>query len=111
MHGFARAAAGCVGTDQYAPSCIPIPFAHRGRGRSPALHGAIWPTLNGRVEAAEADALAAGLPPNPTLGYSRDRGRRGADATEETWQIAQAFDVSGRRGLRREAADLRVEAA
>jgi hypothetical protein len=27
----------------------------------------------GRVESAKADALAAGLPPNPTLGYSRDR--------------------------------------
>lgn len=65
----------------------------------------------GSVEVAEADALAAGLPPNPTLGYSSDRGRRGADATEQTWLIAQTFDVSGRRGLRREAAGVRVDVA
>jgi cobalt-zinc-cadmium efflux system outer membrane protein len=65
----------------------------------------------GTVEAAEADALAAGLFPNPTLGYSRDRNRGTHGATEETWQIAQTFDVSGRRGLRREAADRRVDAA
>lgn len=65
----------------------------------------------GTVEAAEADALAAGLLPNPTLGYSRDRNRGTPGATEETWQIAQTFDVSGRRGLRREAADRRVDAA
>lgn len=65
----------------------------------------------GAVEAAEADALAAGLPPNPTLGYSRESARRGAGATEQTWQIAQSFDVSGRRGLRREAAGRRVEVA
>ena len=30
---------------------------------------------------------AAGLPPNPTLGYSRDGGRRGADATEQTLSL------------------------
>lgn len=62
----------------------------------------------GRVESAKADALAAGLLPNPTLGYSRDR-KPGAQ--DETWQLSQTFDVSGRRGLRREAAEIRVEAA
>jgi len=65
----------------------------------------------GRVESAKADALAAGLPPNPTLGYTRDRKGGTPDSTEETWQLSQTFDLSGRRGLRREAADLRVEAA
>ena len=33
------------------------------------------------------------------------------DSTEETWQLSQTFDLSGRRGLRREAAESRVEAA
>ena len=65
----------------------------------------------GRVESAKADAIAAGMLPNPTLGYSHDRNRGGSGSTEETWQLFQTFDVSGRRGLRREAADLRVEAA
>lgn len=65
----------------------------------------------GRVESAKADALAAGLPPNPTIGYSRDRNRGTPGSTEETWQLSQTFDLSGRRSLRREAADIRVEAA
>lgn len=65
----------------------------------------------GRVESAKADALAAGLLPNPTLGYSRDRKGGTPESTEETWQLSQTFDVSGRRGLRREAAEIRVEAA
>ena len=65
----------------------------------------------GRVESGKADALAAGLPPNPTLGYTRDRKRGTPDLTDETWQLSQTFDLSGRRGLRREAADIRVEAA
>ncbi len=65
----------------------------------------------GRVESAKADATAAGMPPNPTLGYTRDRKGGTPDSTEETWQLSQTFDVSGRRGLRREAAEIRVEAA
>lgn len=65
----------------------------------------------GRVESAKADAIAAGLPPNPTLSYSRDRTGGTPGSTEETWQLSQTFDVSGRRGLRREAAGRRIEAA
>ena len=65
----------------------------------------------GRVESAKAEATAAGMPPNPTLGYTRDRKGGAPDSTEETWQLSQTFDLSGRRGLRREAAESRVEAA
>lgn len=65
----------------------------------------------GSVGAAEADAEAAGLMPNPTLGYSRERMSGVGGATDETWQLAQAFDLSGRRGLRQEAAARRVDAA
>jgi cobalt-zinc-cadmium efflux system outer membrane protein len=64
----------------------------------------------GALEAARADALAAGQWPNPTLDYSRERLRGSSNASEESWQISQAFDLSGRRGLRREAAERRVEA-
>jgi len=63
----------------------------------------------GAVESAMADAQAIGLPPNPTLGYSQERIRGTLNSTEETWQIAQTFDVSGRRGLRKEAAETRVK--
>lgn len=65
----------------------------------------------GTVDAARADALAAGQWPNPTLDYSRERLRGSPTATEEGWQIAQTFDLSGRRGLRQEAAERRVDAA
>ncbi|HET9700963.1 MAG TPA: TolC family protein [Burkholderiales bacterium] len=63
------------------------------------------------VVAAEADALAAGLFPNPTLGYTRDAGRGTPESKEETWQLSQTFDLSGRRGLRQDAAGRRVQAA
>jgi cobalt-zinc-cadmium efflux system outer membrane protein len=64
----------------------------------------------GRLETARADAQAAALWPNPTLAYSRDRNRGNPDSTEETWQVSQTVDFSGRRALRREAADRRVDA-
>lgn len=65
----------------------------------------------GVVQAAEADALAAGLFPNPTLSYSRERIDGSPETVEQTWMLEQAFDVSGRRGLHREAANRRVAAA
>lgn len=60
---------------------------------------------------AEADAAMAGLWPNPTLSYDRERMRGASGSVDETWQIAQTFDLSGRRGLRLEAAERRVDAA
>ncbi len=62
----------------------------------------------GAVQAAEADVLAAGLFPNPTLSYSRDRVSDSPEEIEQTWMLEQTFDVSGRRGLHREAASRRV---
>ncbi len=64
----------------------------------------------GAVQAAEADVLAAGLYPNPTLSYSRETVDGSPDAVEQTWMLEQSFDVSGRRGLHREAASRRVAA-
>lgn len=62
------------------------------------------------VSAAEADVRAAGLYPNPTLRYARERLDGSADAVEQTWMLEQAFDPSGRRGLHRDAAERRVAA-
>jgi len=63
--------------------------------------------LLARVGEAEADALAADNWPNPTLELARDK----TGATRETtWQLAQSLDLSGRRGLRRDAARHRLEA-
>ncbi len=65
----------------------------------------------GVVQAAEADALAAGHLPNPTLNYSRERMNGSPETIEQTWMLEQTFDLAGRRGLHREAATRRVAAA
>ncbi len=64
----------------------------------------------GALQAAQADSIAAGQLPNPTLSYSQDRLNGSPDTVEHTWMLSQTFDVSGRRSLHREAADRRVEA-
>ncbi len=64
----------------------------------------------GAVQAAEADVIAAGLFPNPTLSYSRERVGGSPDTLDQSWMLGQTFDVSGRRGLHREAASHRVAA-
>lgn len=60
---------------------------------------------------AESEVTAAGSWPNPTLDYGRERMRTSPRATDETWKIAQTFDLSGRRGLRQDAAERRLDAA
>lgn len=66
---------------------------------------------HGTRDAAQADVAAIGLWANPTLAYSRERLRGTPDSVEESWQISQTFDLSGRRDLRREAAERRADAA
>ncbi|KAB2311460.1 TolC family protein [Betaproteobacteria bacterium SCN2] len=60
------------------------------------------------VQAAEADVLAAGLFSNPTLSYSRENLNGSPDMVEQSLVVGQTFDISGRRGLYREAASRRV---
>ncbi|TXT21727.1 MAG: hypothetical protein FD134_2604 [Gallionellaceae bacterium] len=64
-----------------------------------------------RAGEAEADALEADLWANPTLEYSRDESRNGTGVREETWQLSQSFDFSGRRRLKREAGGQHIAAA
>ena len=64
----------------------------------------------GATQAAEADVLAAGRLPNPTLSYSRERVDGTPATLEQTWMLEQTFDLSGRRGRQREAATRRVAA-
>ena len=63
--------------------------------------------LQARVGEAEAEALAAGTWTNPTLELGRDT--TGA-ARETSWQLMQPLDLSGRRGLREDAARHRIRA-
>lgn len=67
--------------------------------------------IEGTVGQARADAGETSLWPNPTVGYEQERvnGASG-DVVEKRARIAQTFDISGRRALRREAADARTDA-
>ncbi len=60
-----------------------------------------------RIAEADADVVAAGIWANPSLELSHDKT---GGARESTWRLAQPFDVSGRRGLRQDAARLRLDA-
>jgi len=68
--------------------------------------------LEGEVDVARGDAVRAGQWPNPVLSYAREETRGGpAGAKDDLALVTQAFDLSGRRGLRADAAGRRVEAA
>lgn len=65
-----------------------------------------------RIGIAESTVAQAGLLPNPSVGFGRETiGATGGTGKESVAQITQAFDISGRRTLRREAAEQRLEAA
>jgi cobalt-zinc-cadmium efflux system outer membrane protein len=65
-----------------------------------------------RVVAAESFVAEAATFPNPSFDVERDRvGLPAGTSTETKYRLGQTFDFSGRRGLRRDAAERRVEAA
>ncbi len=66
---------------------------------------------HGALEEAGADAEEAGLWSNPTLELGRERMGGTPGSREQTWRFSQPIDIAGRRGLRREAGEHRVEAA
>lgn len=67
--------------------------------------------LAGEVDLARSDAVKAGLLPNPIAAYAREQTFGGPDATAEDYAwLLQKFDVSGRRGLRVESAQRRLDA-
>jgi cobalt-zinc-cadmium efflux system outer membrane protein len=68
--------------------------------------------LRARVDLARADEIAARRWPNPEAAWSHEQVRTdGATAREDVAMLSQRFDLSGRRGLRGDAAARRVEAA
>jgi outer membrane protein, heavy metal efflux system len=71
---------------------------------------AVEDLVDGATDLARADAIEAGLWPNPSVSYSREQTYgRGGSAEDYAW-LSQALDFSGRRGLRRRAAEQRVAA-
>jgi cobalt-zinc-cadmium efflux system outer membrane protein len=68
--------------------------------------------LRARVDLARADEIAARRWPNPEASWSHEQVRTdGATAREDIALLSQRFDLSGRRGLRGDAAARRVEVA
>ena len=63
---------------------------------------------DGEAMAGEGDARRAGRWSNPQLSYQREQ-LAGSAADLDTLMVTQRIDVSGRRGLRAEAATLRTE--
>lgn len=79
--------------------------AARGRGE-------LRDATEGTLDAARAEADEAGLWPNPTFEYERDRTKEtGGAAIQDTYRLSQPVDISGRRFLRQDAALRRADAA
>ncbi len=68
--------------------------------------------LRARVDLARADEVAARRWPNPEASWSHEEVRvAGGTERQDIAVLSQRFDLSGRRGLRGDAAARRVEAA
>lgn len=73
---------------------------------------AIDDELRARVDLARADEIAARRWPNPEASWSHEQVRAaGATERQDVAVLSQRVDLSGRRGLRGDAAARRVEAA
>lgn len=68
--------------------------------------------LAARVDLARADEVGARRWPNPEVSWSHEQVRAGGATERQDFAVlSQRFDLSGRRGLRGDAAARRVEAA
>ncbi|MEK7388448.1 MAG: TolC family protein [Elusimicrobiota bacterium] len=66
--------------------------------------------IQARVSAAAGARRAAGLLPNPSLELRREQVRLGGDTQSDTFvEVGMALDVSGRRSLRRSAAQAALD--
>lgn len=67
--------------------------------------------IDATIEAARGDVSAAGRWPNPTLQFQRESMHSsGQRNVERSYQLSQQFDLSGKRALRRGAAEQRLAA-
>ena len=73
---------------------------------------AIRSLAQSQIALAESEVTAAGRWPNPEIEYSREQvNRPSGDSTEESFWLTQRFELSGQRGLHKEAAEHRLQAA
>jgi cobalt-zinc-cadmium efflux system outer membrane protein len=88
------------------------PLDEREAVRRALSRPALADELRARVDLARADELDARRWPNPEASWSHERIRAGGGTErEDVASITQRFDLSGRRGLRGDAAARRVAAA
>jgi len=74
----------------------------------PALAAA----LAAQAAVKDAEAVAAGVWPNPEISYTREQILRGGGGdAEDVVALSQSLEISGRRGLRADAATLHGDAA
>ena len=77
-----------------------------GLSRDPVLQ-----RTEGTITQAQSDVIAAKTWPNPEFQYERETLENGVDIVEQKFVLSQRFDVSGRRGLRKQAAGHHLNAA
>jgi outer membrane protein, heavy metal efflux system len=64
-----------------------------------------------RIGVAESAVVQSGILPNPVISAGHERTNvTGGRSTESTVQVSQTFDIAGRRQMRRDAAERRLEA-
>jgi len=72
---------------------------------------ALTELMEGLVGIARSEEVREGLWPDPEISYNREETLGAQGAAQDFVTLSQSFDLSGRRGLRREAAGHRVRAA
>jgi cobalt-zinc-cadmium efflux system outer membrane protein len=91
---------------------VPAPLDEAEAVRRALARPALDEQLHAAVDLARADEVAARRWPNPEVSWSHEQGEGGgATERQDIAVLSQRFDVSGRRGLRGEAAEKRVEVA
>lgn len=88
------------------------PLTEREAVQQALSHPAVRDVLEGESQAAEGATRGTGLWPNPVLSYTREQTFEDpAGASEDVVALSQTFDLSGRRGLRSDAARLRARSS
>ncbi len=72
--------------------------------------GPVQQRTEGNITQAQSDVVAAGKVPNPEFYYERETVGNDEDLVEQKFVFSQQFDFSGRRALRRQAADRHLDA-
>jgi outer membrane protein, heavy metal efflux system len=104
----------CVGlvVGLFAAQANATPLTAEDVVRRALMRPALADLIEGEVGVARAEAVRAGLWPNPTATYSREQTFFGAISTIEDYAwLTQRVEISGQRRLRRKAGNRATDAA